>query len=272
MRYRLRTFSKTRAAATLCGRTCGHGHVLLHALKQAVWSAAIVAAGICWIAVAAPAADAEMVATISVEKTDAVGGRFHYEYLIENDATSTVTVNAFVLDVGDGADLYALVAPAGWMGDYDPAEDPFELAFVSEQPQFDIPIGGQGTFAFTSPLDAALLDYFVANLDEEGLPLGSISGSIASPAVQPQSPLLGDVNLDSQVNGLDVDPFVEILLGGGYQVEADMNEDTLVNGLDVDPFVAAVVGGGTQAVPEPSAVLLAVIAMAGLALWRRRFA
>jgi hypothetical protein len=233
---------------------------------------AIVGAGVCWIAVATSAVDAEMVATISVEKTDAGGGRFRYEYLIVNDATSTVTVNAFVLDVGDGADLHALVAPAGWLGDYNPTEDPFELAFVSEQPQFDIPIGGQGTFAFTSPLDAALLDYFVANLDEEGFDQGSIFGSIASPAVQPQSPLLGDVNLDDVVNGLDVDPFVEVLLGGGYQVEADMNEDTLVNGLDVDPFVAAVIGGGTQAVPEPSAVLLAASAMLGLTLWRKRFA
>ena len=37
-----------------------------------------------------------------------------------------------------------------------------------------------------------------------------------------------------------------------YQGEADMNEDDVVNGLDVDPFVAAVVGGGAAAVPEPS--------------------
>jgi hypothetical protein len=51
-------------------------------------------------------------------------------------------------------------------------------------------------------------------------------------------------------NGLDVAPFVEVLLSGPYQPEADMNEDQVVNGLDVDPFVAAVVGG-TQQIPEP---------------------
>jgi hypothetical protein len=73
---------------------------------------------------------------------------------------------------------------------------------------------------------------------------------------------LGDVNLDGVVNGLDVDPFVDVLLNGPYQLEADMNGDGDVNGLDVDPFVAAVVGGGLTAVPEPATLVL--LAMAGL--------
>ena len=75
--------------------------------------------------------------------------------------------------------------------------------------------------------------------------------------------LLGDVNLDKVVNGLDVDPFVDVLLNGPYQDEADMNIDGEVNGLDVDPFVEAVVGGGLQAVPEPSTLALLVLALVG---------
>jgi hypothetical protein len=85
--------------------------------------------------------------------------------------------------------------------------------------------------------------------------------------------LLGDVNGDGNVNGLDVDPFVDVLLNGPYQAAADMNQDTLVNGLDVDPFVAAVVGGGAQAVPEPSAIVLVGLAgmmLAAGGLWRKR--
>jgi hypothetical protein len=78
-------------------------------------------------------------------------------------------------------------------------------------------------------------------------------------------PLLGDVNLDGEVNGLDVDPFVEVLLSSSYQPEADMNEDQVVNGLDVDPFVAVVLGtgAGLTPVPEPSTIVLAVMALLG---------
>jgi hypothetical protein len=80
-------------------------------------------------------------------------------------------------------------------------------------------------------------------------------------------PLLGDVNLDDEVNGLDVDPFVEVLLSGPYQQEADMNGDQVVNGLDVDPFVAAVVGSAQQ-IPEPSTLLVALIALGVVGGWR----
>jgi hypothetical protein len=79
--------------------------------------------------------------------------------------------------------------------------------------------------------------------------------------------ILGDVNGDGEVNGLDVDPFVDALLSGSYQPEADMNEDQVVNGLDVDPFVAAVVGGGTQQIPEPSTLLLALVTLGVFGGW-----
>ena len=49
--------------------------------------------------------------------------------------------------------------------------------------------------------------------------------------------LLGDVNLDGEVNLLDVAGFVELLTSGNYQVQADVNEDGTVNLLDVAPFV-----------------------------------
>ena len=49
--------------------------------------------------------------------------------------------------------------------------------------------------------------------------------------------LLGDVNLDGNVNLLDVEPFVDRLLTGTFQAEADTNQDGAVNLLDVDPFI-----------------------------------
>jgi hypothetical protein len=86
---------------------------------------------------------------------------------------------------------------------------------------------------------------------------------------EPIDELLGDVNMDGVVNGLDVDPFVGLVTSGTYQAEGDMNEDDVVNGLDVDPFVAAVVGGGTQQIPEPSTLLLVLVALGVVAGWRK---
>jgi hypothetical protein len=81
----------------------------------------------------------------------------------------------------------------------------------------------------------------------------AFAGFAASWSAEPPTPgeaafaLLGDLNRDGQVNGLDVDPFVDLLIHGGYQAEADMNGDSLLNGLDVEPFVQAVIGAATTA-------------------------
>ena len=55
--------------------------------------------------------------------------------------------------------------------------------------------------------------------------------------------MLGDVNLDMVVNLLDVAPFVDLVSGGLFQLEADINDDGFVNLLDVAPFVAILSGG-----------------------------
>ena len=59
-----------------------------------------------------------------------------------------------------------------------------------------------------------------------------------------ENPLvLGDVNLDGEVNLLDIAPFVELLAVGNFQAEADINQDGVVNLLDVVPFVDLLSGG-----------------------------
>ena len=55
--------------------------------------------------------------------------------------------------------------------------------------------------------------------------------------------LIGDVNLDGVVNLLDISPFIDLLLSGGYSVEADINGDGAVNSLDIDPFIEILLGG-----------------------------
>jgi hypothetical protein len=81
--------------------------------------------------------------------------------------------------------------------------------------------------------------------------------------------VLGDMDDDGEVGGLDVDPFVDVLLASRFDVAADMNGDGVVNGLDVDPFVAAVIGGGVQQIPEPSTLLLCINALGVVGGWWR---
>ena len=54
--------------------------------------------------------------------------------------------------------------------------------------------------------------------------------------------LLGDVNMDCEVNLLDVNAFVEALTNGDFIEQADVNGDGVVNLLDVSPFVALLTG------------------------------
>lgn len=128
-------------------------------------------------------AQAELIANISLETKPTRSGRIEYVYKIENASNSGVNINAFVLNVGPAANLESLRGPIGWAGDYNPLEDPFGLAFVSCEPQYDIPVGRKGSFTFTSPLDAEPLPYFIANLAPDGLYLGNVLGEIESPAV-----------------------------------------------------------------------------------------
>jgi hypothetical protein len=55
--------------------------------------------------------------------------------------------------------------------------------------------------------------------------------------------LVGDVNLDGVVNLLDVNPFVQRISSGGYQMEADVNKDGVTNLLDVASFVGLLSAG-----------------------------
>ena len=67
---------------------------------------------------------------------------------------------------------------------------------------------------------------------------GFVSAAFGTATIEIASgPLLGDINLDGEVNMADVNPFVELLINRQFLAEADINQDGAVNLLDVRPFV-----------------------------------
>ena len=76
------------------------------------------------------------------------------------------------------------------------------------------------------------------------IPLFVTSGSVFDLAFIAPVPetILGDVNLDGNVNFLDISPFISVLSTGDNQAEADCNEDGEVNFLDISPFIGILAG------------------------------
>ena len=59
----------------------------------------------------------------------------------------------------------------------------------------------------------------------------------------PTPPLLGDVNLDGDVNFIDISPFIALLTSGDFQAEADINLDDEVSFLDIPHFISILTAG-----------------------------
>ena len=58
-------------------------------------------------------------------------------------------------------------------------------------------------------------------------------------------PLLGDVNLDGDVDFSDISPFITLLTTGAFQAEADINQSGIVDFSDIAPFISILSGAST---------------------------
>ena len=68
---------------------------------------------------------------------------------------------------------------------------------------------------------------------------GFLSSTALVVTAAPVDPiLLGDTNLNGEVNFLDIASFIEILTSGPFLAEADTNQDGGVNFLDIASFIA----------------------------------
>ncbi len=70
--------------------------------------------------------------------------------------------------------------------------------------------------------------------------LGGADPAFAVPTpgfVNGDSILLGDVNMDGEVDFFDISSFIELLTSNTFQAEADINEDGEVTFFDIQPFI-----------------------------------
>ncbi len=138
---------------------------------------------------------------------------------------------------------------------------------------------------------------YTGNLVDNGFSLGALPsgftysideskpGEVDLKVSGGSSALLGDVNHDNVVNGLDISLVVSHWLQSGVGVAGDANNDHVVNGLDISLIAShwLQTGGGgnglalpsgnssTAAVPEPSSLLLLTMGLAVCVVrrWRR---
>ena len=132
--------------------------------------------------------------------------------------------------------------------------------------------GGGGVFFFTPDDAGAFLVYTLIPFGSDDLlitpqeiselpgslfslndPDGLIITAVAAPDSAPPgvanlsvslpSVVLGDTNLDGEVNFLDISPFIQVLSTKGFLNEADINQSGNVDFLDVPAFINILVTG-----------------------------
>ena len=110
-------------------------------------------------------------------------------------------------------------------------------------------------------------------VDENGVPLTidqrgqtrNFSGTVDIGAFEfERALLLGDINLDRNVDFLDLSPFISLLSGSNFLEEADINRDGGVDFLDIGPFISLLntptVASQLSAVSPPVSSLVSVAA------------
>ena len=90
--------------------------------------------------------------------------------------------------------------------------------------------------AFSFDLSSAVPSDFGFTFDDFFDPDSTLTVTLVSAV------LLGDCNLDGEVNFLDIAPFISILSMDTFLAQADCNIDGEVNFLDIAPFIAILSG------------------------------
>ena len=90
--------------------------------------------------------------------------------------------------------------------------------------------------AFSFDLSSAVPSDFGFTFDDFFDPDSTLTVTLVSAV------LLGDCNLDGEVNFLDISPLIALLTSSNFLEQADCNLDGAVDFLDIAPFIAILTG------------------------------
>ena len=79
---------------------------------------------------------------------------------------------------------------------------------------------------------------FLPEIDTQGIVTFMPGSNAPTGGTGPAPTLLGDINLSTQVDFLDIAPFISLLSAGEFQEEGDCNEDGALDFLDISCFIA----------------------------------
>jgi len=102
---------------------------------------------------------------------------------------------------------------------------------------------GQVTLLIDPSWEGQLLQFGFFSESQNGNGTGMVYDNVAFVAdADVAGPLLGDVDLNGEVNFFDINPFIEILSAQGFQAEADIDGDGSVTFFDIQPFINILAG------------------------------
>ena len=154
-----------------------------------------------------------------------IGDSFDLAFFVGSDQSSVTDYRSFL--VFDDTTVVELtnasatdVAQDNFNRDLTAADAALELSdtFVTTAPYTTVRVMIVGEADV--PLNRALVDNVRLDVTTSGGPI-----------------LLGDVDLNGVVNFLDIQAFIDVLSGNGFQDEADIDLDGAVTFLDIQPFI-----------------------------------
>ena len=97
-----------------------------------------------------------------------------------------------------------------------------------------VTLNANGTFVYTPNAGFEGTDSFVYEISD---PNSNVSTATVTVEVS-ETFVLGDANLDGEVDFFDISPFISLLSNGDFLDQADINEDGVVDFFDIRPFIS----------------------------------